>query len=126
VAGIEAIPAQIQDVGRKANGLAQEVGSIVSAGAAYLEMAGSGNVGFLTTPAMAALTVAQIAALKNLGGLLDEHGRDLGGAGQVYATTEQAVVRSATPTEGTPTAQPTPQPAPTPTPTPTPTTTGPR
>jgi hypothetical protein len=123
VAGIAAIPEQIQDVGRKANGLAQEVGSIVSAGSAYLEMAGSGNVGFLTTPAMAALTVAQIAALKNLGGLLDEHGRDLGGAGQVYATTEQAVVRSATPTDGTLTGQPTVQPAVQPTVT---TTTGPR
>jgi hypothetical protein len=107
VAGISAIPEQIQDVGRKANGLAQEVGGIVSAGAAYLEMAGSGNAGFITTPAMAALTVAQLAALKNLGGLIDEHGRDLTGAGQVYSTTEQAVVRSATPTDGTLTGQPT-------------------
>jgi hypothetical protein len=110
VTGISAIPQQIQDVGRKASGLAQEIGGIVSAGASYLEMAGSGNAGFLTTPAMAALTVAQIAALKNLGGLMDEHGRDLGGAGQVYATTEQAVVRSATPTDGTLTGQPTVQP----------------
>lgn len=101
--GIVAIPEQIQDVGRKANGLAQEVGGIVSAGAAYLEMAGAGNVGFLTTPAMAALTVAQLAALKNLGGLIDEHGRDLGGAAQTYATTDNAVARAATPT-GTRTA----------------------
>jgi hypothetical protein len=100
VAGIVAIPEQIQDIGRKANGLAQEIGGIVSAGAAYLEMAGSGNAGFLTTPAMAALTVAQLAALKNLGGLMDEHGRDLGGAGQTYATTDHAVATAATPTDG--------------------------
>lgn len=108
MAGITAIPEQIQDVGRKATGLAQEVGGIVSAGASYLEMAGSGNSGFLTTPAMAALTVAQLAALKNLGGLIDEHGRDLGGASQTYATTEQAVVRSATPTDGSMTGAPAP------------------
>jgi hypothetical protein len=106
VAGITAIPEQIQDVGRKATGLAQEVGGIVSAGAAYLEMAGSGNAGFLTTPAMAALTVAQLAALKNLGGLIDEHGRDLGGASQTYATTEQAIARASTPTDGSVTAVP--------------------
>jgi hypothetical protein len=107
VAGISAIPEQIQDVGRKANGLAQEVGGIVSAGASYLEMAGSGNMGFLTTPAMAALVVAQLAALKNLGGLIDEHGRDLSGASQTYATTERAIATSATPTDGTVTSQPT-------------------
>jgi hypothetical protein len=107
VAGITAIPEQIQDVGRKANGLAQEVGGIVSAGAAYLEMAGSGNVGFLTTPAMAALTVAQLAALKNLGGLIDEHGRDLSGASQTYATTERAIAQASTPTDSSVTARPT-------------------
>jgi hypothetical protein len=107
VAGITAIPQQIQDIGRKANGLAQEVGGIISAGASYLEMAGSGNAGFLTTPAMAALTVAQLAALKNLGGLIDEHGRDLGGASQTYATTEQAIAKASTPTDGSVIAQPT-------------------
>jgi hypothetical protein len=100
VAGIVAIPEQIQDVGRKAGGLAQEVGGIVSAGAAYLEMAGSGNAGFLTTPAMAALTVAQLAALKNLGGLIDEHGRDLGGSAQTYANTDRAIAQAATATDG--------------------------
>lgn len=106
MSGIVAIPEQIQDVGRKATGLAQEIGGIVSAGAAYLEMAGSGNAGFITTPAMAALTVAQLAALKNIGDLMDEHGRDLGGAAQTYANTDQAIARSATPTTGTPTTGP--------------------
>jgi hypothetical protein len=99
VAGIVAIPEQIQEVGRKATGLAQEISGIVAAGSSYLKLAGSGNQGFMTTPAMAALTVAQIAALKNLGGLMDEHGRDLGGAAQTYATTEQAVVTAAKPTD---------------------------
>jgi hypothetical protein len=98
VAGIVAIPEEIQDVGRKANGLAQEIGGIVSAGAAYLQMAGSGNAGFITVPATAALVVAQIAALKNLGGVMDEHGRDLGGAAQTYANTNEAIRRAATPT----------------------------
>ena len=96
VAGIVAIPDEIQDVGRKANGLAQEIGGIVSAGAAYLQMAGSGNVGFITVPATAALVVAQLAALKNLGSLMDEHGRDLGGAAQTYANTDEAIRRAAT------------------------------
>jgi hypothetical protein len=107
VAGITAIPQEIQDVGRKANGLAQEVSGIVSAGASYLEMAGSGNAGFLTTPAMAALTVAQLAALKNLGGLIDEHGRDLSGASQTYATTERAIAQASTPTDGSTVGRPT-------------------
>lgn len=100
MAGIVAIPEQIQDVGRTAVGLAQEIGGIVSAGAAYLQLAGSGNAGFLATPAMAALTAAQPAALRNLGQLMDEHGRDLGGAAQTYDTTEAAVARAATPTDG--------------------------
>jgi hypothetical protein len=106
VTGIQAIPEQIQDVGRKANGLAQDIGGIVSAGATYLEMAGSGNAGFITTPAMAALVVAQLAALKNLGNLMDEHSRDLGGSAQTYATTDRAIAQAATPTDGTMTATP--------------------
>ena len=106
--GIVAIPEQIQEVGRTAVGLAQEIGGIVSAGAAYLQLAGSGNSGFLTTPAMAALTVAQLAALKNLGGTMDEHGRDLGGAAETYATTETAIARAATPTDGSVTQPSTP------------------
>lgn len=106
--GIQAIPQEIQDVGRKANGLAQDIGGIVSAGAAYLQMAGSGNAGFITTPAMAALVVAQIAALKNLGSLMDEHGRDLAGTAQTYANTEQAILKAATPTDGTVTTPATP------------------
>jgi len=96
VAGIVAVPQQIQEVGRKAGDLAQEIGAVVSASAAYLKLAGSGNAGFLTTPAMAALTVAQFAALKNLGDLMEEHGRDLGGAAHTYATTDQSVAEAAT------------------------------
>ena len=96
VAGIEAIPEQIQEVGRKAGGLATEVGNVVSASAACLQLAGSGNAGFLTTPAVAVLTVAQFAALKNLGDLMDEHGRDLGGAAQTYANTDRSVADAAT------------------------------
>jgi hypothetical protein len=96
VAGLEAIPEQIQEVGRKASGLATEIGNVVSASAATIQLAGSGNAGFLTTPAVAALTVAQIAALKNLGQLMDEHGRDLTGAAQTYDATDRAVADAAT------------------------------
>jgi hypothetical protein len=100
VGQIVAIPQEIQDIGRKAIGLATEISGIISAGSSYLQLAGSGNQGFLTTPAMAALTAAQIAALKNLGGLMDEHGRDMSGAASVYATTEQSIVTASTPTDG--------------------------
>jgi hypothetical protein len=100
VGQIVAIPQEIQDIGRKAVGLATEISGIISAGSSYLQLAGSGNQGFLTTPALAALTAAQIAALKNLGGLMDEHGRDMGGAATVYANTEQSIVTSSTPTDG--------------------------
>jgi hypothetical protein len=100
VGQIVAIPTEIQDIGRKAVGLAQEITGIISAGSSYLQLAGSGNQGFLTTPAMAALTVAQIAALKNLGSLMDQHGQDMGGAASVYATAEKQIVTAASPTDG--------------------------
>jgi hypothetical protein len=61
---------------------------VVSASAACLRLAGSGNAGFLTTPAVAALTAAQFAALRSLGSLMDEHRRDPGGAAQTYDTAD--------------------------------------
>jgi hypothetical protein len=92
---IIAVPDAIKQVGSTALTLATEVGNIVSSGSALLSVATSGNMGFLTVPALGALTVAQIAALKNIGSQLDSHGQALGGAAQSYATTEQTITKTA-------------------------------
>ncbi len=95
VGNIVAVPDSIRQVGQQALTLATDIGNIVSSGAALVQAAGSGNMGFLTVPALAALTVAQIAALKNLGSQMDAHGQALGGAAKSYATTEDAIKRTA-------------------------------
>lgn len=85
--------------------MSQDVGSIVSSGAATIQLAGSGNPGFLTTPAMAALTASQLAALKNLGGRLEQHGTELGGTAQTYEAVDRdqqnAAITSAGPVDQT-------------------------
>jgi hypothetical protein len=96
VGSLVAIPDSIKQAGQQALTLATDIGNIVSSGAALLQAAGSGNMGFLTVPALAALTAAHIAALKNLGTQMDAHGQALGGAAQSYATTEDAIKRAAT------------------------------
>jgi hypothetical protein len=90
-----AIPDSIKQVGQTALTLATEVGNIVSSGAALLQAASTGNMGFLTVPALGALTVAQLAALRNIGSQLDSHGQALGGAARSYATTEQTISSTA-------------------------------
>ena len=87
--GFEAVPETIRQVGQQVVALSRDVGSIVSAGAATIQLAGSGNAGFLTTPAMAALTVSHLAALKNLGSQLDQHGQDLAGSAQTYQAVDR-------------------------------------
>ena len=53
---------------------------------------------------MAALTVSHLAALKNLGGQLQQHGEDLGGTAQTYEAVDRdqqnAAITSAVPTDG--------------------------
>ena len=99
----DVVPEQVREVGRKVVALSQDVGSIVSSGAATIKLAGSGNSGFLTTPAMAALTASHLAALKNLGGQLDQHGKDLGGTAQTYEAVDRdqqnASITAAVPTD---------------------------
>jgi len=92
---VVAIPDSIKQVGQQALTLATEVGNIVSSGAALLQAASSGNMGFLTVPALAALTASQIAAIRNLGSQMDSHGQALGGAAKSYATTEDTISRTA-------------------------------
>lgn len=103
--GFQAVPEQIRQVGQKVVALSRDVGSIVSAGAATIQLAGAGNAGFLTTPAMAALTVSHLAALRNLGEQLDQHGQDLGGSAQTYAAVDRdqqnAAITSAVPVDRT-------------------------
>ena len=85
--------------------VSQDVGSIVSSGAATIRLAGSGNAGFLTTPAMAALTASHLAALRNLGGQLSQHGEDLAGTAQTYEAVDRdqqnAAITSAVPIDET-------------------------
>lgn len=103
--GFEAVPEKILQIGRTVVGLSRDVGSIVSAGAATIQLAGSGNAGFLTTPAMAALTVSHLAALKNLGSQLEQHGQDLGGSAQAYRAVDRdqqnAAITAAVPVDRT-------------------------
>jgi hypothetical protein len=103
VSGFDVVPEQVKEVGRTVVALSQDVGSIVSSGAATIKLAGSGNAGFLTTPAMAALTAAHLAALKDLGGQLDQHGRDLQGTAQTYQAVDRdaqnAAITAVTPTD---------------------------
>jgi hypothetical protein len=87
--GFNVVPEKVREVGQQVVQVSQDVGSIVSSGAATIKLAGSGNSGFLATPAMAALTVAHIAALKNLGGQLQQHGADLGGTAQTYEAVDR-------------------------------------
>jgi hypothetical protein len=54
--GFGAVPEKVREVGQQVVQISQDVGSIVSSGAATIQLAGSGNAGFLATPAMAALT----------------------------------------------------------------------
>lgn len=101
--GFDVVPEEVREVGQAVVRLSQDVGSIVSAGAATIKLAGSGNAGFLTTPAMAALTAAHLAALTTLGNQLDQHGRDLGGAAQTYQAVDRdqqnAAITAAVPTD---------------------------
>jgi hypothetical protein len=87
--GFGVVPEQVRAVGQQVVQISQDVGSIVSAGAATIRLAGSGNAGFLATPAMAALTASHLAALKNLGGQLAQHGHDLGGSAQTYEAVDR-------------------------------------
>ena len=102
-AGFDVVPEKVRDVGRTIVTLSQDVGSIVSSGAATIQLAGSGNGGFLTTPAMAALTAAHIAALTELGGQLEQQGKDLQGTAQTYEAVDRdqqnASVTAAVPTD---------------------------
>jgi hypothetical protein len=111
--GFGVVPQKVREVGQQVVQISQDVGSIVSSGAATIRLAGSGNSGFLTTPAMAALTASHLAALKNLGGQLQQHGADLGGTAQTYEAVDRdqqnAAITSAVPTDRTwsgPTTQP--------------------
>ena len=101
--GFDVVPEKVREVGRTVVTLSQDVGSIVSSGAATLRLAGTGNAGFLTTPAMAALTASHLAALKNLGGQLEQHGQDLQGTAQTYQAVDRdqqnASVTAAVPTD---------------------------
>ena len=101
--GFDVVPEKVREVGRAVATLSQDVGSIVSSGAATIQLAGSGNAGFLTTPAMAALTASHLAALKNLGGQLGQHGQDLAGSAQTYEAVDRdqrnASVTAAVPTD---------------------------
>ncbi len=101
--GFDVVPEQVREVGQAAVRLSQDLGSIVSAGAATIKLAGSGNAGFLTTPAMAALTAAHLAALTTLGDQLDRHGQDLAGAAQTYQAVDRdqqnAAITSVVPTD---------------------------
>jgi hypothetical protein len=101
--GFTVVPEKVREVGQQVVQVAQDVGSIVSAGAATIRLAGSGNSGFLTTPAMAALTAAHLAALKNLGGQLQQHGQDLSGTAQTYEAVDRdqqnASITAAVPTD---------------------------
>jgi hypothetical protein len=106
--GFGVVPAKVREVGQQVVQISQDVGSIVSSGAATIRLAGSGNAGFLTTPAMAALTASHLAALKNLGGQLEQHGADLGGTEQTYEAFDRdqqnAAITSAVPVDKTWTA----------------------
>jgi hypothetical protein len=95
-AGFGVLPEKVRAVGQQVVWISQDVGSIVSSGAATIQLAGSGNSGFLATPAMAALTAAQLAALKNLGGQLAQHGQDLGGSAQTYEAADRDQQNAAT------------------------------
>jgi hypothetical protein len=101
--GFDVVPEQVREVGQGVVRLSQDVGSIVSAGAATIKLAGSGNAGFLATPAMAALTAAHLAALTTLGNQLERHGRDLAGAAQTYQAVDRdqqnAAITAAVPTD---------------------------
>jgi hypothetical protein len=101
--GFHVVPEKVREVGQQVVQVSQDVGSIISAGAATIRLAGSGNSGFLTTPAMAALTAAHLAALKNLGGQLQQHGQDLGGTAQTYEAVDRdqqnASITAAVPTD---------------------------
>ncbi len=103
--GFGVVPAKVREVGQQVVQISQDVGSIVSSGAATIQLAGSGNPGFLTTPAMAALTASQLAALKNLGGRLEQHGTELGGTAQTYEAVDRdqqnAAITSAVPVDQT-------------------------
>lgn len=101
--GFNVVPEKVREVGQQVVQISQDVGSIVSSGAATIKLAGSGNSGFLATPAMAALTAAHLAALKNLGGQLQQHGQDLGGTAQTYEAIDRdqqnAAITSVVPTD---------------------------
>jgi excreted virulence factor EspC (type VII ESX diderm) len=103
--GFDVVPQKVREVGQQVVQISQDVGSIVSSGAATITLAGSGNAGFLTTPAMAALTASHLAALKNLGGQLQQHGADLGGTAQTYEAVDRdqqnAAITSAVPVDTT-------------------------
>ena len=103
--GFRAVPEKIQQVGRQALSLSQEVGNIVSSGRATIQLAGSGNAGFLTTPAMALLTASHVAAMVNLGSQMDQHGQDLGGSAQTYQAVDRdqqnAAITSVVPVDRT-------------------------
>jgi hypothetical protein len=103
--GFDVVPEKVRDVAREVVQLSGDVGSIVSSGAATIKLAGSGNAGFLTTPAMAALTASHIAALTNLGGQLEQHGKDLDGSAQTYEAVDRdqqnASVTAGVPTDTT-------------------------
>lgn len=87
--GFDVVPEEVQQAAQIVLTLSKDLGSIVSAGAATARLAGSGNAGFLTTPAMAALTASHVAALKNLGSQLEQHGEDLKGAAQTYQAVDR-------------------------------------
>ena len=99
------VPEKVREVGQQVVQISQDVGSIVSSGAATIQLAGSGNAGFLATPAMAALTAAHLAALKNLGDQLSRHGQDLGGSAQTYEAVDRdqqnAAITAPVPTDTT-------------------------
>jgi hypothetical protein len=101
--GFEAIPEKIAEVSQIMAGLSRDVGSIVSAGAATIQLAGSGNHGFLTTPAMAALTAAHLTALKNVADQIDQFSQTLGGSAQTYEAVDRdqqnAAITSVVPTD---------------------------
>jgi hypothetical protein len=103
--GFNVVPEKVQEIGRQVMSLSQEVGNIVSSGSATIKLAGSGNAGFLTTPAMAALTASHVAALINLGSQLDQHGQDLGGSAQTYQAVDRdqqnAAITSVVPVDQT-------------------------
>ena len=77
----------------------------MASGAATARLAGSGNAGFLTTPAMAALTASHVAALKNLASQMEQHGNDLKGSAQTYQAVDRdqqnAAITAAVPVDRT-------------------------